>query len=343
MANTTTTTLNNLIPDYYVPKLLITLEASAKLYEFAEKTPLPLGEGKQVFWHARNNFAGASSTLSEGGSNTPATISSRRVSATIAQYGRAVTLTDLSTMVAAYNSMEMAQASIAESMRKTVEHVLHMGIYKNGIGLNRTTTGLLSAHMSAVASAFCLNTGTLGANQFQFPAVFGTSATRLSAVNKSAPSSSAMLAVYGIRKATQVLNRKDALPMADGKWVGYTHPNAIHTLKKDPTWKDWNVYQNSKETFYKGEVGEVDNVRFIQSTLAPRYAVAAHSVNTVFIFGQQAFGISELNGGMEQYMITGADSNNIFNTVKTVSYKYTAAAAALNPSAGVILFVHEKI
>jgi N4-gp56 family major capsid protein len=345
MATTTTTVLNNLIPDYYNPKLLITLQAEARLKEFAVKAPLPEGNGKQAFWNARRNFGGPSVSLAEGGNPTAAQISSRRVSTTIAQYARVVELTDLAKLVTAYSSMELAQDSIKEAMMENIEFVLHMGIFKAAYYGSQSKTAILSVFCSSLASAFCANTGTnTNSNkQFQFPAVFATSATRLSMVSGTAPSVSAGLAVYGIRKATRRLTKMNALPMADGLWVGYTHPNSIHDLKRDPVWKDWNQYQNSKETMYKGEAGNIDNVRFVQSTLAPQYRVAARSVNLVFIFGKEAFGLTELAGAIDQYVIGGPDSGNLVNTKGWVSYKYTAAAATLNPSAGVILVCHERV
>lgn len=337
--------LNNLLPDYYVPKMLMRLEAETPLLEFAVKTPLPMNEGRQVFWNGWRTLAGASALITEGTTgNDSVSLSSRRVSATIVQTGRSVRITDLAKMVLAFSAVEGAQETLKDSARKTVEHVLHMGIYKNNIANNRSTTGLLSSKMSAVASAFCLNTGTISDTfQFQFPAVFGTTATRLSAVNAAAPSTSAQLSIYAIRKATQRLRRFDVMPLADGFYVGYTHPNAIHTLKKDPTWTQWNAYQNSKETMYTGEAGKVDQVRFVMSTLAPRFAVAAHSVNGVFIFGKEAFGITELDGGLKQIVAGGPDTSNRYDTFGYISYKYTGIAAALNPSAGVILWVHERI
>jgi len=61
----------------------------------------------------------------------------------------------------------------------------------------------------------------------------------------------------------------------------------------------------------------------------------------VFIFGKGAYGMTELDGGLKQYFVTGADSNNQFDTKSSLTYKFTGAAACLNPSAGCILFVHE--
>lgn len=43
------------------------------------------------------------------------------------------------------------------------------------------------------------------------------------------------------------------------------------------------------------------------------------------------------------YIVNGVDSGNLVNTLSTFSYKYTGIAAALNPSAGVILASHELL
>lgn len=84
-------------------------------------------------------------------------------------------------------------------------------------------------------------------------------------------------------------------------------------------------------------------VRWITSTLAPRYAVAARSVSLVFVMGRAAVGTTMVKGGLEYNFVNGADSNNPFNTYSTLTYKISGAAACLNPSAGRILAVHEKV
>ena len=341
---TTTTVLNNLLSTYFVRTAIATLYNNTPLIQFADKTPLPKGEGVTVKWNAWRKLAGASSAITEGTANSLVELSSRLVSATIAQYGRGYTLTDLTTMTTALDSIKGAQETLNYSAKETIEYVLHMGIFKNSISKNRVGTTNLSSYMSSVVSAFCAINGThSGDIQFQFPAVIGASVTRLSAVVSSAPSTSAMLSVYSIRKAVNKLERLNALPMADGGWVGYAHPNAIHTLRKDITWREWNQYSNSRETLYTNEEGRVHGVRFVKSLLVPRYAVAAHSVNMVFIFGMHAFGITELEGGLKQYLVTGPDKADPFNQKTPLTYKYTGAAAALNPSCGVILYVHEKL
>jgi N4-gp56 family major capsid protein len=346
MADTSTTTNNNQLSGYYVDKALMTLINETPLYQHAMKTPLVGGKGNVVYWNAWNKLAGASSTLAEGGSNTAVALSSRRVSATISQWGRGINVTDLAEYMNVLNTREGAQARLRESAKETQEFILHTAIFKSTYYTqNQSSTVILSAMMSSVASAMCANTGTNNNSnkQFQFPAVFGPSTGRLSAVNASAPSVSAKASLYAIKKGTLRLRRKNAMPFADGKFIGYAHPNFIHILKADPAFLAWNSSQYASQTMHVGEVMTTDAVRWLQSNLCPRYAVTAHSVNISFIFGQEAYGMTEALGGLEMFLSTGADKSDPFNTLNKLTYKITAAAATLNPSAGVLLFTAEKL
>lgn len=343
--NTATTTNDNMMQSWFSRKMLVRLEPQVKLAEFAQRDELPLRTGKTATWNGWKSLGAASSTLGEGTANSLVALSSRRVTATIAGYGRGHKLTDLFQYTAIFDAVNGSMDVLSDSAAKTVERICQTGIYKSTYANNLSTTGILSALMSSAASGMSLVTGTnTNSNSlFQFPAVFGTSTTRLSAVNKTAPTVSAQVGVNLLRKIVQRLRAQNARPMADGLFVGYTHPNALHGLRRDPTWLLFNQYQNSKETFYRGETGQVEGIRFVTSTEAPRYAVTAHSVNMVFVFGQQAFGLTTLNGQVEMLIGRGPDKGDPFNQFTTVTYKVYAAAACLNPSAGRIGFGHEII
>lgn len=346
MADTTTTTNNNQLSGYYVDKALMTLVNETPLYEDAVKAPQPKGKGNVTYWNAWNRLAGASSTLTEGGNNTAVALSSRRVSATIAQYGRGVNITDLEEYMTVLNAREGAQARLRDSAKETFEWILHTAIFKSVYYTqNQSVSLLLSSQMSNLASAMCANTGTDNNSnrQFQFPAVFGGSTGRLSAVSSTAPTISAKASLHAIRKATRRLRVLNAKPWADGKFHGYAHPNFIHILKADPRWQEWNRNQFTGQAFHDGNILETDGVKWRTSSLCPRYAVAAHSVNLSFIYGQESYGITEALGGLEMFLVTGADKEDPYNTLTKLTYKVTAAAAALNPSAGVILFTHELL
>lgn len=344
-SNSTTVTNSNLMQSWFSRKMLVRLEPQVKLAEFAQRDELPMRTGTTATWNGWRTLGAASSTLAEGVANSLTALSSRRVTATIAGYGRGHKLTDLFQMTAIFDAVNGSMDVLSDSAAKTVERICQTGIFKSGYANNLSTTGILSVLMSSLASAMCGVTGTNtnSASLFQFPAIFATSATRLSGVNKASPNLSAQASVNALRRVLQKLRLQNARPMADGLFVSYSHPNALHALRRDPTWINWNQYQLAKETMYRGEVGQVEGIRFVTSTEAPRYAVAAHSVNMMFVFGQQAYGLTTLNGQVEMLIARGPDKSDVFNQFTTVTYKIYAAAACLNPSAGRILFVHELI
>jgi len=346
-SNSTTTTNNNMMQSWFSQKMLVRLEPQVKLVEFAQRDELPLRTGTTATWNGWRTLGAASTTLAEGTANSLVALSSRRVTATIAGYGRGHKLTDLFQMTAIFDTVNGAMDVLSDSAAKTVERICQTGIYKSAYANNLSTTGILSVLMSSLASAMSLVTGTnTNSNSlFQFPAIFAAASTvlRLSATSKTAPSLSAQACVGLLRKITTKLRGLNARPMSDGLYVCYTHPNALHALRRDPTWVNWNQYQNSKETMYRGEAGQVEGIRFVTSTEAPRYAVAAHSVNMLFVFGQQAFGLTTLNGQVEMLIARGPDKTDPFNQFTDVSYKVYGAGACLNPSAGRIGFAHELI
>ena len=347
MANTTSATNDNQLSGYYVQKAVATLYNETPLYDVAMKTPLPQGYGTQVKWNSWRKVGGASSALTEGGANTAVALSSRLITATIAQYSRVITISDVAEYANVLDTREGAQNELRMAAKETWEQVCHTGIFKSTYYTqNQSKTVILSAMMSGVASSFSANTGTnTNSNkQFQFPAVFSTaSAARLSAVSPTAPTASSLASMYGIRKAVNRLERFNVPAFADGYYFGYAHPNFIHILRRDQSWTDWNKYTNSKETMYAREIGRTWGVRWSMSNMCPRYAVTAHSVNITFICGQNAFGVTQALDGLQMYLVTGAQKSDPANTLSYLSFKLTGAAACLNPSAGVLLFSSEKL
>jgi len=216
------------------------------------------------------------------------------------------------------------------------------------VGKNADTkTRILSAYMSSIASGFSADTGDqVQSNQFGLPAVFGTSAARLSAVDKDAPSISARLGPIVCRKAMAELKGLDADPMANGRFVAVAHPKALATMYGNSDWKQWytSYREGPRESVFKHITTTVHNIEFMESSNAPRYAVAAHSVNLTAVFGKDAVAITELNGGIKVFVKRPGPqtTNDPFNQNTIISFKLNAVGALLNPSAGRIMFTHEK-
>lgn len=350
--NTSIVNNDNLLLSYLEKRLVRTLHEKVWFYQTAEKYPLPLKSGQQITFNGWRKISAASSTLAEASANSAVALSSRKVNATIVSYGRAVKFTELLELTSIAGPQEGAMRELEQSAALTVDNICQRAVFKNvllQVGQNADTkTKILSAHMSALASSFAADTGTSAAsNQFGFPAVFGTSAARLSAVSKTAPSISARLGPIAIRKGVFRLKRLAADPMADGRYVAVAHPNALATMMGNPDWKQWhlNYAGGPSESMFKNEWGTVHNVRILESPNCPRYAVAAHSVNLTPIFGQGALAVTELGGGVEMILSRPGpqSTNDPFKLNTYVSYKVRGVAAVLNPSAGCIVFTHELL
>ena len=277
---TNTTTNDNLLSTFFERRLIANLKEKTWFFQLATKFPLPKGEGKQITFNGWRKLAAASSTLGEGSSNSTVNLSSRSVSATIGQWGRAVKVTDLLELTSIAPPIQGAVQELSHAAALTLDNVIQRAVFKTTIaqlGQNADAkTKILSAWMSSTASSFSSDTGTDGnATQWGIPATFGTSAARLSAVNKSAPSISARMGPIAIRKAVNKLRSLAAEPMADGTYAAVAHPAALTTMYGNPDYKQWvvNFREGPAETMYKHETVNVHKVRFLESPNAPRYAV----------------------------------------------------------------------
>lgn len=346
----TTTTLNNLLATYFVRKALPRLVQKSVLYQFSDKQPLPKGEGKTVQFNAWSNMAAASAVISEGNSPSLAAISSRKVTCTLAQYGRGVKLTDLVTYTASLDCYQGAIDVLSDCAAHTVENAIQLALFKSTIGTNTGTSAILSSWMSCTASGFHAGSNaSLSTLAWGFPVVFGTTATTLSAVSKTAPSVSARMSLYAIRKAVKQLRGKSAMEFADGYYKMVSNSDAIQDLYADPDFKQWYQYTTPEpmETAAGSKYEmKVEGCKVYQSNYMPKYRVTAHSCDVSFIFGQGAYGSVNITGGKGFEIIVkrpnDSDTSNPFNLFGTVAFKVTMAAAALNVSSGRTLITHAK-
>ena len=356
MADQDTSIVNNdnLLMSYFTDRAIQTLHEKVWYYQLAEKVPLPLGSGQQITFNGWAKISAASSTLAEASGNSSVSLSSRKVNATIISYGRSIKFTDLLEKTSVLPVEPGALRELEHAAALTVDNAVQRAIFKNvlaQVGQNGSAkTALLSVWMSSVASAFCANTSTTSYNansnqQFGFPVVMPGSATRLSAYSKTAPSISARMGPIALRKGVNRLQRLAVEPMADGMYVGVAHPNALTTMYSNPDWKQWqlNYSGGPQATMYKHEANIVHKVRLLQSPNAPRYAVAAHSVCPVFICGQGALAVTELDGGVKMIITRPGpqSTNDPYHLNSNLAFKVRIIAAVLNPSAGVIVPIHE--
>lgn len=353
---TSTVTNDNMLPVYFTRRLMKVLDEQVWLYQLAEKYPLPEGNGTQMTFNGWRRIAAPSSTLAEMTANAAVVLSARKINVTIASYGRGVKISDLFEKTGIAPAAQGAIERLMQSAALAKDNVCQLAIFQNNLtrvgkpSANASSFGahtkLLSAWTGALPSSFCANTGTTGNTlQFGLPVIVSTSTTgRLSVCSTWTISSG--FGPIALRKATDRLRRFDVPTFGDGSYVAVVNPKAMTSYLANPDAKQWylNWQGGPAESMFKGEVrSPVHGVRLIMSTNIPRYASSAISVNLSPVLGMECLAVTEL-GGLQMIVKRPGDqtTSDPYDLYSTVAFKFRAAGAVLNPSAGVILISNER-
>lgn len=144
-----------------------------------------------------------------------------------------------------------------------------------------------------------------------------------------------ILTVKEVKKAVRTLKKNNAPVYGDGFYLGKVGPDTSYNLMDDPAWID-TVKYTGKPELYKGEIGKVHKVRFIEATSNQKTESSTQTVYSNFIHGQEAFGVVDLSGeGLKKLIIKTSDkgdTSNPLNQFMTFGWKAEAfAAAVLDP------------
>lgn len=145
-----------------------------------------------------------------------------------------------------------------------------------------------------------------------------------------------IISASAIREVVKNLELKKAIPYADGMFLGKSNPYSKYNLLADTAWLNAKTYSDVKD-LYKGEMGELYQVRFINNIDAASQvgvaSVAASAVTTynTYFHGESAIGTFDLAGDKPKlYIYDGIDSNNVAGRAAYVSWAGTYAAKILN-------------
>ena len=324
--------------------------------QFAEKKPLPKGSGQTVQWYRFRVRASVKTNLTEMQVPSLSTLSADTLTATLFQRGAYVALSDLITMTAINPLLKTAAAQMGEEAARSVDtyvrdvispHILNFSTqsavnFDQIYGDTAPTTGKLMK----IWSGFSQDGTTAGWRQ-GFP-VLHNKARIVQSANLPNTIGSCALSVLQVMHAAQWLRSNDAMPFDDGKFVGIIHPDVSHQLFTNVSWKSWHQY-TTPEAMFRGEIGEIGGVRFVETTDAPKTflsadkmgdtSTAAVSGSAYFttIFGKHAYGMTEIDGGFKVYVneAGSAGAADPLHQINTVGWKVTLGVAVLNKSAGV--------
>lgn len=260
---TGTETLSAEMKTFYDGVLLDNAKPNLVHDQFGQKRPIPKGKGKTIEFRKYKKLPKALTPLTEGVTPDPNSLAVTTVTATVKQYGDWISLSDVLILTAIDNNLSEAVILLGSQSGRTLDTV---------------TREVINA----------------GTNVLYAPKGDGTPVTTRAGLD-----STCMVSVPLIMKAAAILKGADAVPY-DRDYVGVIHPFVAYDLMMDEKWEEWNKY-TTPENMYNGEVGRIGGVRFVTSTEAKIWAKAAAgntvSVFSTLIIGQNAYGVTDVDGG----------------------------------------------
>lgn len=134
-----------------------------------------------------------------------------------------------------------------------------------------------------------------------------------------------------VKKASTWL-KKNKAPKIDGWYVAIIHPSVAYDLTSTEEWKEYHKYSDVTPIF-KGEIGELHGVRFVESNNAKIWGEAGAggvSVYATLFMGKDAFGILDPQGeGMEMIIKNRGEIGGPLEQFSTIGYKFCHGAKIL--------------
>lgn len=303
----TTNTLSGEMKTFYDTELLENARIEAYYGQFAKKQGLPKNHGTTIEWRKWNTFANASK-LQEGVIPTGQKFGMSSKVATIDQFGTFAAISDILEFHAYDNTILGATEEMGASASKTQETLIRDSLLTN--------TNVLYCDNITLATGAVASTPTSCATM-------EASATAMS-----------LFTPLMVAKAVRVM-KMNRVPTINGKYYCVVSPSVAYDLRNSKDWIEAHKYAATAEIF-NGEIGELHGVRFIENVFAPilggtSYKNKAEGVTYAsYMFGKDAFGIIDPDGGNLETIIKGREQvGGPLNQFSTVGYKFEFGATVL--------------
>jgi N4-gp56 family major capsid protein len=315
MADTTRTQITAEVNNFYDRALLERAVPFLVHNRFAQVRDIPANSGVNIIKFRRYGSLTATTTaLSEGVTPSGSQLSVTDVTATTAQYGDYVTLTDVVLM-------ETFDPILTETADILGEQA--------GDSLDQLCRNVLAAGASIQYASTASSVATIGSGM-KLDRSEVKQAVRTLKDNKARPVTSMINPGTGYN--TTPLN---------AAFIGIVHPDTTFDLDDATGWIPVEKYPNKADVM-QGEVGSVGGVRFIESTNA--YTTGGTLVTTVYgtlIFGQNAYAQTRISGQALKNIVKplgSAGTADPLDQRTTSGWKATYVAKVLNANFIVIVY-----
>ena len=243
-------------------------EAQAALVhdQFGQKRPIPKNGGKTIEFRKFAALTKALTPLTEGVTPDGKGLTVSTITATVNQYGDYITQSDVLELTSLDNTILEATKLLGRQAGLTLDTIVR-NVMQSGTNVT-----------------YCPKVGADGAE---------TAVTSREALDNTC-----QLTVKVLQQVVAKLRAQNA-PTIGGKYVAIIHPYVAYDLMRDPEWIDAHKYAKP-DNLYEGEIGEVAGIRFVQTSEAKIYA---GGVFGTLVFGEGAYGVTEITGGGLQTIV----------------------------------------
>lgn len=271
MSVTQTSTQVSHLRSFYDRLLLVRLLPHLMHAMFAQVKDVPLNNTNVIKFRRYNSLSLATTALTPGVTPSTAALTVTDISATLSQYGNVIETSD-------------------ELLDTTEDQ------YRNEI------TRLLAENAGQSLDQICRDVLVAGTS-IQYASTASSRVTVSSTMKMTlaeAREAVRTLKTNNARKITSMVNPTtgiDTIPL-NSCFVGICHPNTTFDLKADSAFVPVENYPNQSDVM-PGEVGKLDEIRFIETTYAKVFTAAGASgidVYATLILAADAYGVSRLSG-----------------------------------------------
>jgi len=275
---------------------------------FGQVRDIPTNNSNIIKFRRYNALAVSTTALTPGTTPSTASLSSTNVTATLAQYGNVIETSDelLLTTLDPYTTEIMEL--LGENAGQTLDQVCR----------DTLVTGTSVQYASSATSRVTVS------------AAMKLSAAEVREAVRTLKNNNA-------RKITSMISPNpnvDTVPV-NSAFVALVHPNTVYDLKSDASFVPVENYPSQTNTM-QGEVGKLDEVRFVETTYAKVFTGAGDAgvdVYATLILGADAYGVTRLAGhAMEtiQKELGSAGAADPLNQRSTAAWKAWFTSVILN-------------
>lgn len=301
----TTTTVPDAVSTFYDRKMLTKARPLLVHGKWGQVRDIPRNSTDNIRFRRYSLLTPSTDPLVEGVTPSLETLSVTNVDATVQQYGRGYLLTD-KLMFTTLDPILMEVADIlGENAANTLDQLTRDEL--------ATTTTIQYA-------------GTATANN----EVTSTMKISKAEVQETVRT----LKVNNAKKITSMVSASDGFNTSplDACYIGIVHPNTTYDLKNIPGFV--RVEEYGQKVAMPGEIGSLDEVRFIETTNGKVYTSAGSGSIDVYgtiIMAADAYAISRISGEAMKNIVEGPGGNaDPFHQRQTSAWKATFVATILN-------------